>query len=72
MIAAETDTVDARRFGQAERHDSLAARNTRLAPGELIACASGVLAEADGVVAYKNFQVPYRKWMRVLDASHLD
>ena len=68
MIAAETDTVDARRFGQAERHDSLAARNTRLAPGELIAVRVRSSAEADGAVAYKNFQVPYRKWMRVLDA----
>ena len=66
MIVAET--VDARRFGQAERYDSLAARNTRLVPGELIAMRVRRSGEADGFAAFQNFQVPYRKWMRVLDA----
>ena len=29
-------SVDGRRLGQAETHDSLAARNSRLTPGELL------------------------------------
>lgn len=65
MIAAETAAVDARRLGQAERHDSLGARNTRLAPGELIAVS---VRRSDGATGYQDFKVPYRKWMRVLDA----
>lgn len=67
MIAVETDTSGARRLGQAERHDSLAARNTRLTPGELITVR---VRRSEGAepAGYQNFQVPYRKWMRVLDA----
>lgn len=68
MIPAETDAIDARRFGQAERYDSLAARNTRLVPGESISVRVRRAGETDGTIGYQNFQVPYRKWMRVLDA----
>src|SRR5206468_3645616 len=53
---------EARKLGQAERHDTLAARNSRLAPGETITVR---VRRSDGLAA---FQVPYRKWMRVLDA----
>jgi succinate dehydrogenase/fumarate reductase iron-sulfur protein len=55
-------------LGQAEQHDSLAARNSRLTPGELLTVKvrrSEVPAGGDG---YQEFQVPYQKWMRVLDA----
>ena len=41
--------------------DSLAARNTRFAPGELLTVR---VRRSDGMA---EFQVPYRKWMRVLD-----
>lgn len=65
MIAVDTEAVDARRLGQAERHDSLAARNTRLALGELIVVK---VMRSDSAAGYQDFKVPYRKWMRVLDA----
>ena len=68
VVVVETDAVDARRFGQAERHDSLAARNARLVPGELIAVHIRRSGETDCVAGYQSFKVPYRKWMRVLDA----
>ena len=58
---------EARRIGQTERLDSLAARNARLAPGDMLSVRirrSG----GDDAVAYQDFRVPYQKWMRVLDA----
>jgi len=55
--------VDARRLGQAERHDTLAARNARLAPGDEIVVR--ILRSEGGSVS--EFRVPYQKWMRVLD-----
>jgi fumarate reductase (CoM/CoB) subunit B len=60
-------SIDGRRLGQAERHDTLAARNCRLAPGDLLTVKvfrSEVPASGD---TYQEFEVPYRKWMRVLD-----
>jgi succinate dehydrogenase/fumarate reductase iron-sulfur protein len=60
--------VDGRRLGQAELHDSLAARNSRMAPGDLLTVKvrrSDVRAGGD---VFQEFQVPYQKWMRVLDA----
>ncbi len=59
---------DARRLGQAERHDSLAARNARLAPGDPVAVRIRRSGGPDGGDAWQDFEVPYRKWMRVLDA----
>jgi len=53
---------EARRLGQAERHDALAARNSQLSPGETITVR---VRRSDGLAS---FEVPYRKWMRVLDA----
>jgi succinate dehydrogenase/fumarate reductase iron-sulfur protein len=52
------------RYGQAERQDSLRARNSRLAEGDLLKLR--IRRSADGT--YQNFEVPYHKWMRVLDA----
>ena len=54
-----------RRPGQAEEHDTLAARNSRLAPGERIAVR---ILRSEGSGTYQDFHVPYQKWMRVLDA----
>jgi succinate dehydrogenase/fumarate reductase iron-sulfur protein len=68
VMAADTQTLDARRLGQAERYDSLAARNRRLRPEELIAVRIRRSGNADDRAVYQNFEVPYRKWMRVLDA----
>jgi succinate dehydrogenase/fumarate reductase iron-sulfur protein len=59
--------VDARRLGQFENHDTLAARNTRMIVGDVIALRvrrSGASGEG---AAYQDFAVPYQKWMRVLD-----
>ena len=54
-----------RALGQVEKYDTLAARNTRLAPGERIAVR---IRRSEGGNAFQDFQVPYQKWMRVLDA----
>lgn len=62
------DQIDARRIGQVANFDTLAARNTRLAPGDNVAVR---IRRSDGVTgesAWQDFNVPYRKWMRVLDA----
>ena len=56
----------ASRLGQAERKDTLAARNTRLSPGDPIDLR--IRRFDEGGARYQNFKVPYRKWMRVLDA----
>jgi fumarate reductase (CoM/CoB) subunit B len=54
----------ARQLGQGERGDTLPARNSRLAIGETITVR--VRRSDDG--GFAEFHVPYRKWMRVLDA----
>jgi succinate dehydrogenase/fumarate reductase iron-sulfur protein len=59
--------IDARRLGQVERHDTLAARNTRLTVGDVIALRVRRSGDSVGSAAYQDFVVPYRKWMRVLD-----
>jgi succinate dehydrogenase/fumarate reductase iron-sulfur protein len=47
--------------------DSLAARNMRLRKGDVI-CAHILRSAVDGNAAgFETFEVPYRKWMRVLD-----
>jgi succinate dehydrogenase/fumarate reductase iron-sulfur protein len=53
---------EARQLGRRENHDTLAARNTRLTAGDPITVR---VRRADGLA---EFHVPYRKWMRVLDA----
>lgn len=54
------------RLGQAENRDTLALRNTRFAPGDTIIV--NVRRYDDGDARYQSFKVPYRKYMRVLDA----
>ena len=60
--------TDARRLGQFEHHDSLQARNTRLAVGDMVSVRVRRFDAEAGGAAFQEFQVPHRKWMRVLDA----
>jgi succinate dehydrogenase/fumarate reductase iron-sulfur protein len=67
MLDRQTSPRDgASRLGQAEHDDSLLARNSRIAPGASIVVR--VRRLANGTDRYDAFDVPYRKWMRVLDA----
>jgi fumarate reductase (CoM/CoB) subunit B len=59
--------MDARRLGQIERGDTLAARNLRLAPGDDISVRIRRFDGATKQTGYQDFKVPYQKWMRVLD-----
>ncbi len=56
------------RRGQAERNDSLRARNSRFAEGDLLKVRIRRSTDAELSGADQEFEVPYRKWMRVLDA----
>ena len=60
--------ADGRRLGQAETHDSLAARNSRLMPGDLLTVRVRRSEVPKGGDLYQEFLVPYQKWMRLLDA----
>ncbi len=66
--APRPSSVDARRLGQATGHDTLPARNTRLMPGDIVTLTIRRFDRSEGTAAYQDFNVPYRKWMRVLDA----
>lgn len=55
-------------YGQAERQDSLRARNSRFAEGELLKVRVRRTPDPQISGTYQDFEVPYRKWMRVLDA----
>jgi succinate dehydrogenase/fumarate reductase iron-sulfur protein len=55
---------EARRLGQHEGHDTLTARNNRFAEGETII----VRVRRSSAEELAEFHIPYRKWMRVLDA----
>lgn len=60
--------IDGCRLGQAEQHDTLAARNSRLTVGDVVSVKvrrSESTARGD---VFEQFEVPYQKWMRVLDA----
>jgi succinate dehydrogenase/fumarate reductase iron-sulfur protein len=57
----------ARRLGQIERHDTLAARNARLAGGAELTVRVRRF-EQGRAGELEQFRVPYQKWMRVLDA----
>ena len=61
---AAHEIIDARRIGQVERHDSLEARNARLLPGDTIKVR---IRRSEGS-KFQAFEVPYTKWMRILDA----
>lgn len=66
--ATTQETTRAFRYGQDERHDSLRARNSRFAEGELLKVRVRRSGDAQASGVYQDFEVPYRKWMRVLDA----
>lgn len=61
-------TPDGSRFGRSDRYDTLAARNLRLTIDDEIAVRIRRANRDDGQIFYQDFQVPYQKWMRVLDA----
>jgi len=58
---------DARRLGQVERFDTLKARNARLAVGEPVTVKVRRFARDSGA-DLQQFEVPYQRAMRVLDA----
>ena len=67
MLDMQTSPRDgASRIGQAEHDDSLLARNSRIETGGSIVVR--VHRQTNGDDRYDTFNVPYRKWMRVLDA----
>jgi fumarate reductase (CoM/CoB) subunit B len=65
---APASTLDGRRLGQTERYDTLAARNSRLTQGDLLTVKVRRSEVSAGDDAFQEFQVPYQKWMRLLDA----
>jgi succinate dehydrogenase/fumarate reductase iron-sulfur protein len=65
---APASALDGRRLGQTERHDTLAARNSRLTQGDLLTVKVRRSEVSAGDDACQEFQVPYQKWMRLLDA----
>src|SRR4051812_28469142 len=67
VAAAAVQEGGARTLGQVERHDTLAARNARLADGDQLTVRVRRFDEGRGP-ELEQFQVPDRKWMRVLDA----
>src|SRR4029078_11335643 len=67
MLDMQTSPRDgASRIGQAEHGDSLLARNSHIEPGASIVVR--VRRQTDSNAREDHFNVPYRKWMRVLDA----
>jgi fumarate reductase (CoM/CoB) subunit B len=67
-LAEWPQPIDARRLGQAEHGDSLKARNSALREGELLRVKVNRSADACEAARFETYQVPYQKWMRVLDA----
>ena len=67
MSAATDAIVQARRIGQVERGDSLPSRNTAFVPGEFLRVRLRRY-ERDRNGELQEFEVPYQKGMRVLDA----
>jgi succinate dehydrogenase/fumarate reductase iron-sulfur protein len=55
---------ETRQLGQRERRDNLEDRNTRFAAGEIIT----MRVRRSSGAGLSEFRIPYRKWMRVLDA----
>ena len=64
MNVAVSSSVDGRSLGQTERHDTLAARNALLSIGAVVK----IRVRRSERGEFQAFQVPYTKWMRVLDA----
>jgi fumarate reductase (CoM/CoB) subunit B len=67
VVSTAVASGEARRLGQLELGDALAARNRALAPGELLRVRVR-RHERGHAGELQEFKVPYRKWMRVLDA----
>lgn len=68
IVAERTASIDARRIGQEENADTLQAKLARLKPGDRIAVRVLRANPAEGGEPYfESFEVPYEKWMRVLD-----
>lgn len=69
MVSTTGPEIDARRLGQAEREDSLKARNEMLAPGDALTVRILRSDLSDAIAPYlAEYRVPYLKRMRVLDA----
>jgi len=66
-VSAVATSVDARRLGQIERYDTLKGRNSRLAVGDSVTMRVRRFERETGAVV-QEFQVPYQRAMRVLDA----
>jgi fumarate reductase (CoM/CoB) subunit B len=67
VVSAIATSVDARRLGQIERFDTLKGRNSRLAVGDSVTMRVRRFERETGAVI-QEFQVPYQRAMRVLDA----
>jgi len=67
-LAEPVHAVDARRLGQAERGDTLKARNSALQEGQVLSVTVKRSAAAGEPSRFETYGVPYQKWMRVLDA----
>jgi len=65
--AAGQSALPGRGPGQVYEYDTLAARNSRLMPGDRLTVKIRRFDRSEGGAAYQEFSVPYRKWMRVLD-----
>src|SRR5262249_13654053 len=65
VVSETLATGEARQLGQRERRDTLALRNSQFSVGEMLTVRVR-RSDSDGSLA--EFRVPYRKWMRVLDA----
>ncbi len=68
MAAVAPIASPASRLGQTEHADTLALRNSRLSPGEMLSVEIRRADGSEGIARYQEFTVPYQKWMRVLDA----
>jgi succinate dehydrogenase/fumarate reductase iron-sulfur protein len=66
-LPGEAGAAAARRLVQAEYCDTLAARNNRLAVGDAVTVRVRRF-DAERGALIERFEVPYQKWMRVLDA----
>jgi succinate dehydrogenase/fumarate reductase iron-sulfur protein len=64
MVSDVLASGEARQLGRFERHDTLEARNRRLAEGDAIT----MRVRRSDTARLAEFHIPYRKWMRVLDA----
>jgi fumarate reductase (CoM/CoB) subunit B len=64
MVSDVLEFGEARHLGRLERHDTLETRNRRFAEGDAII----MRVRRSDTAGLAEFRIPYRKWMRVLDA----